>query len=76
VAIYLDGLSEAIHGNADARRKDRMIRQQAEAEGITVIEIASSDLNDPEAMRRHYRRIAFALRRPDLVPEEDETEAD
>jgi ABC-type uncharacterized transport system substrate-binding protein len=67
VAIYLDGLSEAIHGNADARRKDRMIRQQAEAEGITVIEIASSDLNDPEAMRKHYRRIAHALQRPELI---------
>jgi hypothetical protein len=50
-----------------------MIREELEVYGITVIDIASSDLNDPEATRRHYRRIAFALSRPDPVAEEDET---
>ncbi|MFW6118828.1 MAG: DEAD/DEAH box helicase [Planctomycetota bacterium] len=67
VAIYLDGLSSGIHGNADARRRDRMIRQQLEAQGIDVIDIARSDLDDPELMRTNYRRIAHRLGRRDIV---------
>lgn len=67
VAIYLDGLSENIHGNADARKRDTIIRRQLQAEGVTVIEIARSELDDPESMQQNYRRIAFALQRPELA---------
>jgi hypothetical protein len=63
VAIYLDGLSKAVHGDARRRQQDRFIRQQLEGKGWQVIEIAGSDLDDPEALRLHLRRIAFALRR-------------
>lgn len=66
VTIYLDGLSKGIHGNEERTRIDRMIREQLESEGIDVIEIAKSDLADPEALRRHLKRIATKLRRPDL----------
>ncbi len=67
VAVYLDGLSKGIHGNIDRARVDRMIREQLECDGIDVIEIASSDLSDPEAMRRHLKRIAVKLRKPELM---------
>lgn len=66
VAIYLDGLSRGIHGNAETAKVDRVIREQLESDGVDVIEIASSDLPDLEAMRRHFKRIAVKLRRPDL----------
>jgi hypothetical protein len=46
---------------------DRVIRNQLEAQGVTVIEIASADLTDPAAMELHLRRIAHALRRKDLA---------
>lgn len=69
IAVYLDGLSAKIHGNEDAQRRDRMIRQQLEARGVNVIEIARSDLDDPEAMQLHYRRIAHKL---DLEMEEND----
>jgi len=61
VAIYLDGLSKSIHGDPETHRKDKMIRMQLESQGIDVIEIARSDLDDPEAMRLHYKRIAYKI---------------
>jgi len=63
LAIYLDGLSRGIHGNTNQQRIDRMIRESLEMEGIDVIEIAASDLDDPEAMKRHLKRISMKLRR-------------
>ncbi len=42
---------------------DRMIRERLEEEGVDVIEIASSDLDDPEAIKRHLKRISVKLRR-------------
>ena len=63
LALYLDGLSKGIHGNKNQQQIDRMIRESLEEEGIDVLEIASSDLDDPEAMKRHLKRINMKLRR-------------
>ena len=63
LAVYLDGLSKAIHGNMERHQMDRMIRERLEEEGVDVIEIASSDLDDPEAMKRHLKRISIKLRK-------------
>ncbi len=62
LAIYLDGLSKGIHGNKRQQQLDRIIRESLEEEGIDVIEIAASDLDDPEAMKRHLKRISVKLR--------------
>ena len=59
--VTQDGLSKRIHGNADRAAVDRVIRLQLEARGLTVIEIASSDLNDPAVMELHFKRLALAL---------------
>lgn len=40
-----------------------MLRERLEEEGIDVIEIAASDLDDPEAFKRHLKRISMKLRR-------------
>lgn len=63
LAVYLDGLSKGIHGNKNRQQMDRMIRERLEEEGIDVIEIAASDLDDPEAMKRHLKRISVKLRK-------------
>jgi ATP-dependent helicase YprA (DUF1998 family) len=63
LAIYLDGLSRGIHGNRNRFQLDRMIRETLEEEGVDVVEIAASDLDDPEAMKRHLKRISVKLRR-------------
>jgi hypothetical protein len=61
LCIYLDGLSEAIHGNPEARRRDRRLRQELEARDFEVVEIVASELNDIEAMRGYFTRIARIL---------------
>lgn len=63
LAVYLDGLSKGIHGNKNQQQLDRMLRERLEEEGIDVIEIATSDLDDPEAFKRHLKRISMKLRR-------------
>lgn len=66
VAIYLDGLSKKIHGSAERQQIDRTIRQQLELDDWEVIEVANDALNDPQALRLAFQRIAKALRRDDL----------
>ena len=67
VCIYLDGLSEHIHGNPETAEKDLTIRTWLRNDsGYEVIEIAVSDLDDPGAMTRHFRRLAGYLREDDI----------
>ena len=58
VCIYLDGLSAHIHGNAETAEKDRIIRTWLRNSGYEVIEIAANELDDENAMVRHFRRLA------------------
>ncbi len=66
VCIYLDGLSEHIHGNPKRAEQDRQIRDWLRNNGYDVIEIAASDLYDVGAMELHFRRLAGYLRKDDV----------
>lgn len=66
VCIYLDGLSQHLHGNPASVERDRMIRDWLRNNNYEVIEIAASDLYDEEVMSRHFRRLAGYLALPDL----------
>jgi SOS-response transcriptional repressor LexA len=66
VCIYLDGLSNHIHGNPKTAEKDQRIRTWLRNNGYEVIEIAVSDLDDQGAMTRHFRRLAGYLRADDI----------
>ncbi len=66
ICIYLDGLSEHLHGNPATREKDGRIRTWLRNNGYEVIEIAVSDLGDVGAMIRHFRRLAGYLHAVDL----------
>jgi ATP-dependent helicase YprA (DUF1998 family)/SOS-response transcriptional repressor LexA len=66
IAVYLDGLSAHIHGNPATQQKDREIRDWLRGHGWEVIEIPCSDLTDPDAMERHFRRLAGYLNKPDI----------
>ncbi|MBC2710642.1 MAG: DUF1998 domain-containing protein, partial [Desulfosarcina sp.] len=66
VCIYLDGLSNHIHGNTKTAEKDQRIRTWLRNNGYEVIEIAVSDLDDQGAMIRHFRRLAGYLRADDI----------
>ena len=62
VCIYLDGLSEHIHGNETTRRRDMAIRQQLRNRPfMVVLEIAYTDLRDRNAMQRHFFDLGKAL---------------
>ena len=61
VCIYLDGLSAHLHGNPDTAARDREIRTWLRNRGYEVIEIAANELDDEEAMVRHFRRLASYL---------------
>ena len=66
VCIYLDGLSSHLHGNAETAEKDRVIRTWLRNSGYEVIEIAANELDDEDAMVRHFRRLAGYLSMRDL----------
>jgi SOS-response transcriptional repressor LexA len=66
VCIYLDGLSDHLHGNPSTAEKDRRIRDWLRGHGYEVIEIAVSDLDDVGAMTRHFRRLAGFLDEKEL----------
>ncbi len=62
VCIYLDGLSEGLHGHPGVVQKDRSIREWLRNNDYEVIEIAANELTDKEAMKRYFKRVAGHLR--------------
>ena len=61
VCIYLDGLSRHLHGNPETAERDRAIRGWLRNHGYEVIEIPANELDDVDAMVRHFRRLASYL---------------
>jgi hypothetical protein len=61
VCIYLDGMSRRLHGNPEALRRDREIRELLRSEGFEVIELTATQINDAEAMRRCFYRLGQVL---------------
>ena len=66
VCIYLDGLSRQLHGDPETAERDRDIRNRLRNRGYEVIEIAANELDDEDAMVRHFRRLANYLSLPDV----------
>ncbi len=54
IAIYLDGMSPAIHGNRAQAMQDKIRRQKLVQMGYSVIEIQAVELNDSSAMQYHF----------------------
>jgi ATP-dependent helicase YprA (DUF1998 family) len=61
ICIYLDGLSSHLHGNPQTREQDQRIRSWLRNHGWEVIEISAVELDDAEAMTRHFRKLAGYL---------------
>ena len=66
LCIYLDGLSQHLHGDPERAARDRDIRDALRNGGFEVIEISAVDLDDIGAMTRHFRRLAGYLGDRDL----------
>jgi hypothetical protein len=68
VCVYLDGMSEHLHGNPETAERDRHIREQLRSMGYQVIEIPFGQMTDRQAMRGHFYRIGrFLLGRDDAT---------
>jgi SOS-response transcriptional repressor LexA len=61
VCVYVDGLSEHIHGNPLTAARDLDIRAQLESKGYIVFSIAATELWDRLAMSRHFFRLGKEL---------------
>jgi len=66
VCIYLDGLSQHLHGNSATAEHDRRIRDWLRSKSYEVIEIVASELFDRDTMTRHFRRLAGYLNNTSL----------
>jgi ATP-dependent helicase YprA (DUF1998 family) len=61
LVLYVDGLSEKIHGNPEQRRKDRILRVKARAQGWQVCEISAEGLADKKMLANLLEELAVYL---------------
>lgn len=61
ICVYLDGLSDGIHGNPETAARDRAIREALRAQRYEVLEVPATELSDREAMRGHFFKLARLL---------------
>ena len=64
--IYIDGMSEKIHGNPAQQTKDVILRAKLRSGGYQVVEITAVSLNDRTAIAAKLSEIAVYLGRDDL----------
>ena len=67
ICIYLDGMSAHLHGNPATAERDWEIRSWLRNNGYHVIEITYVELDDRDAMIRHFRKLAKYLSGKDLA---------
>jgi len=67
ICIYLDGMSEQLHGDPDTASRDQEIRSWLRNNGYHVIEITVVELDDRDAMIKHFRKLAKYLSGKDLA---------
>ena len=61
ICIYMDGMGKSLHGDPATAARDREIRGWLRNEGYQVIEITYVELDDRDAMIRHFRKLARYL---------------
>ena len=61
LCIYLDGMSQHLHGNPETQQRDRAITDELESLGYEVFRIPAGDLHDRDAMAKHFFRIGRFL---------------
>ena len=66
VLIYIDGMSEQIHGSPEQQRKDGILRAKLRNAHYQVVEITAAALDDETAVGAKLDEIAVYLDREDL----------
>ena len=67
ICIYLDGMSASLHGDSAIAARDREIRSWLRNNGYQVIEITKVELDDRNAMIRHFKKLARHLEGKELA---------
>ena len=67
ICIYLDGMSAHLHDDPETARRDQEIRSWLRNNGYHVLEITAVELDDRNAMIRHFRKLAKYLSGKDLA---------
>ncbi|MBU0609077.1 MAG: hypothetical protein KKI08_14420, partial [Armatimonadetes bacterium] len=67
IAVYIDGMSTALHGNKQQQLKDTIIRAKLAGLGWRVVPIAANALKDETALAGHLTALAVHLDRTDLI---------
>lgn len=75
VCIYLDGMSEHLHGNALTAVQDRHIRDELLNTDYEVVAIQYQELYDKTVMRTYMRRIAKVVAGKDKAKEVEASDA-
>ena len=57
ICVYLDGMSDRLHGNPQTATKDTQIRAELESKGYVVVAIPVSSLTDKSYMHNKIRAI-------------------
>jgi len=61
ICVYLDGLSDVLHGKRQAHQTDRYIIDWLSNEGYAVRRIAATELDDPGTISQHFFWIGQRL---------------
>lgn len=72
ICIYLDGMSASLHGDPAIAARDQEIRSWLRNNGYQVIEITRVELDDRNAMVRHFKKLARHLEGKDLARKVEE----
>ncbi|GAB4435397.1 MAG: DEAD/DEAH box helicase [Anaerolineae bacterium] len=68
VLLFIDGMSERLHGNPEQQRKDRLKRAKAKMKGYQVLVISAEGLKDTANVALLLDKLALLLGREDLLP--------
>jgi len=69
ILIFVDGMSENIHGSPAQQKKDKLQRAKAKMQGYRVLEMTAQALRDDTTVALFLNELAVYLEREDLVGE-------
>jgi len=61
LCIYMDGLSDHIHGNPQTRQRDVEIREALRRKDYEVVEIPATHIDDKDDLARHFLKVGRYL---------------
>jgi len=61
VLVFIDGMSEKLHGDPKRRARDKLLRAKARMKGFSVVEVTAEALRDEGSLAVHLGELAVYL---------------